>query len=98
VMDVQMPGMDGFETLQELRKASSVPTIMRTGRGEDAAKARGLRLGADDYLTKPFSQRELVERIRAVLRRAELPAAVPRTEIKVDDDLTIDFSKNEVHV
>jgi two-component system KDP operon response regulator KdpE len=98
VMDVQMPGMDGFETLQELRKASSVPTIMLTVRGEEADKVRGLRLGADDYLTKPFSQRELVERIKAVLRRAEMPAAVPRTEIKVDEDLTIDFSKNEVYV
>jgi two-component system KDP operon response regulator KdpE len=97
-MDVQMPGMDGFETLQELRKASSVPTIMLTVRGEEADKVRGLRLGADDYLTKPFSQRELVERIKAVLRRAEMPAAVPRTEIKVDEDLTIDFSKNEVYV
>jgi len=96
VMDVQMPGMDGFETLQELRKVSSAPVIMLTVRGEEADKVRGLRLGADDYLTKPFSQRELVERIRAVLRRAEMPAAVPRTEIEVDEDLKIDFSRNEV--
>jgi two-component system KDP operon response regulator KdpE len=98
VMDVQMPGMDGFETLQELRKVSNAPVVMLTVRGEEADKVRGLRLGADDYLTKPFSQRELVERIRAVLRRAEMPAAVPRTEIKVDEDLTIDFSRNEVFV
>jgi two-component system KDP operon response regulator KdpE len=98
VMDVEMPGLDGFETLQELRKVSSAPVIMLTVRGEENDKVRGLRLGADDYLTKPFSQRELVERIRAALRRAEMPAAVPRTEIKVDDDLTIDFSKNEVWV
>ncbi len=69
---------------------------MLTVRGEEADKVRGLRLGADDYVTKPFSQRELVERIRAVLRRAEMPASVPKTEIRVDDDLTIDFSKNEV--
>jgi two-component system KDP operon response regulator KdpE len=96
VMDVEMPGMDGFETLQELRKVSSAPVIMLTVRGEESDKVRGLRLGADDYLTKPFSQRELVERIRAVLRRAEMPAAVPRTEIEVDRDLTIDFSRNEV--
>ena len=96
VMDVQMPGMDGFETLQELRKVSSAPVIMLTVRGEETDKVRGLRLGADDYLTKPFSQRELVERIRAVVRRAEMPAAVPRTEIQVDEDLTIDFSRNEV--
>jgi two-component system KDP operon response regulator KdpE len=96
VMDVQMPGMDGFETLQELRKVSSAPVIMLTVRGEESDKVRGLRLGADDYLTKPFSQRELVERIRAVLRRAEMPSAVPRTEIQVDDDLTIDFARNEL--
>lgn len=96
VMDVQMPGMDGFETLQELRKVSGAPVIMLTVRGEETDKIRGLRLGADDYLTKPFSQRELVERIRAMLRRAEMPAAVPRTEIRVDDDLTLDFSRNEI--
>ena len=96
VMDVEMPGMDGFETLQELRKVSSAPVIMLTVRGEENDKVRGLRLGADDYLTKPFSQRELVERIRAVLRRAEMPSAVPRTEIRVDEHLTIDFSRNEV--
>jgi two-component system KDP operon response regulator KdpE len=96
VMDVEMPGMDGFETLQELRKVSSAPVIMLTVRGEESDKVRGLRLGADDYLTKPFSQRELVERIRAVVRRAETPAAAPRTEIPIDDDLTIDFSRNEV--
>ena len=98
VMDVEMPGLDGFETLQELRKVSSAPVIMLTVRGEESDKVRGLRLGADDYLTKPFSQRELVERIRAVLRRAEMPAALPRTEIQVDADLTIDFSRNEVFV
>jgi two-component system KDP operon response regulator KdpE len=96
VLDVQMPGMDGFETLQEIRKVSNAPVIMLTVRGEEQDKLRGLRLGADDYVTKPFSQRELTERIRAVLRRAESPAAVPRTEIRVDDDLSIDFSKNEV--
>jgi two-component system, OmpR family, KDP operon response regulator KdpE len=98
VMDVEMPGLDGFETLQELRKVSSAPVIMLTVRGEESDKVRGLRLGADDYLTKPFSQRELVERIRAVLRRAEMPASLPRTEIQVDADLTIDFSRNEVFV
>jgi len=96
VMDVQMPGMDGFETLGELRKLSAAPVIMLTVRGEEADKVRGLRLGADDYVTKPFSQRELAERVRAVIRRAETPGAPPRTEIVVDHHLTIDFSKNEV--
>jgi two-component system KDP operon response regulator KdpE len=98
VLDVNMPRMDGFETLREIRKVSNIPVIMLTVKGDEADKINGLRLGADDYVTKPFSQRELVERVRAVLRRAEMPASVPRTEIRVDDDLTIDFSKNEVWV
>ena len=73
ILDVMMPEMDGFETLREVRKVSSVPVIMLTARGEEDDKIRGLRLGADDYVAKPFSQRELVTRIQAVLRRAEAP-------------------------
>jgi DNA-binding response OmpR family regulator len=98
VLDVMMPEMDGFETLQEIRRVSNVPVIMLTVRGEESDKVRGLSLGADDYVTKPFSQRELLSRIQAVLRRAETPAFVPRTRIVVDEDLTIDFSRNEVWV
>jgi DNA-binding response OmpR family regulator len=96
VLDVNMPGMDGFETLREIRKVSRVPVVMLTVKGDESDKVTGLQLGADDYVTKPFSQRELTERIRAVLRRAEAPASVPKTELRVDDDLTIDFSRNEV--
>src|SRR5207302_5830587 len=70
VLDVMMPEMDGFETLREIRKISNVPVIMLTARGEEDDKVRGLRLGADDYVAKPFSQRELVTRIQAVLRRS----------------------------
>lgn len=98
VLDVQMPRLDGFDTLREIRDISNVPVIMLTVKGEEADKVRGLRLGADDYVTKPFSQRELTERIRAALRRAETPASVPKTEIKVDDDLTVDFARNEVYL
>ncbi len=98
VLDVMMPEMSGFETLEEIRRVSNVPVIMLTVRGEEGDKVRGLSLGADDYVTKPFSQRELASRIQAVLRRAETPAFVPRTRIVVDDDLTIDFSRNEVLV
>ena len=68
-LDVMMPEMDGFETLKRIREAHSVPVIMLTVRGEEADKVRGLQLGADDYVTKPFSQRELLSRIQAVLRR-----------------------------
>ncbi len=98
VLDVQMPGLDGFQTLQEIRELSNVPVIMLTVKGDEADKVKGLRLGADDYVTKPFSQRELTERIRAALRRAESPPSVPKTEIKVDDDLTVDFDRNEIVV
>jgi two-component system KDP operon response regulator KdpE len=96
VLDVLMPGMDGFETLRKVREISHVPVIMLTVRGEETDKVRGLQLGADDYVTKPFSQRELLSRIQAVLRRSEMPASVPKTEIAVDDDLSLDFSRNTV--
>jgi len=96
VLDVRMPDLDGFETLERLREGSNVPVIMLTVQGEERDKVRGLRLGADDYVTKPFSQRELAARIAAVLRRAEQPAHVPKTEIVVDDYLRIDFDRNEV--
>jgi DNA-binding response OmpR family regulator len=96
VLDVRLPEMDGFEVLRRLREASAVPVIMLTVQSEEQDKVRGLRLGADDYVTKPFSQRELAARIAAVLRRAEQPAHLPKTELVVDDYLRIDFDRNEV--
>jgi two-component system KDP operon response regulator KdpE len=96
ILDVMLPGLDGFETLQELRRVSSVPVIMLTSLAEEDHSVRGLTLGADDYLTKPFSQKELVARVQAVLRRAEQPAHVPKTRIEPDDDLAIDFDRGEV--
>jgi DNA-binding response OmpR family regulator len=96
VLDVRLPDLDGFEVLHRLREASNVPVIMLTVQGEEADRVRGLRLGADDYLAKPFSQRELAARIAAVLRRAEQPAHVPKTELVVDDRLRLDFDRNEV--
>lgn len=96
VLDVLMPGMDGFETLRHLREASHVPVIMLTVRGEEQDKVKGLNMGADDYVTKPFSQRELLSRIEAVLRRAEMPPYLPKTQVVVDEHLRIDFSRNEV--
>ena len=96
ILDVMMPETDGFETLREIREVSTVPVIMLTVRGEEIDKVKGLDLGADDYITKPFSPRELVSRVKAVLRRVEMPSPVPKTEIRVDDNLSIDFSRCKV--
>ena len=99
IMDVMMPELDGFETLEHLRQFSSVPVIMLTVKGEEEDRIRGLDLGADDYMTKPFSPRELASRIRAVLRRTQGDAGpLERQTVKVDDYLTIDFARREVIV
>ncbi len=75
VLDLMMPGMDGFEVCRRLRRATTVPVVMLTARGEEDDRIAGLDLGADDYVTKPFSPRELAARVRAVLRRATAAAA-----------------------
>jgi DNA-binding response OmpR family regulator len=96
LLDVVMPELDGFETLKLLRELSDVPVIMLTVRADRADRIRGLELGADDYLTKPFSPGELSRRIKAVLRRAEATGLVKRGLVQVDDRLSIDFSRREV--
>ncbi len=78
LLDVSMPKLDGWETCRLIREVSDVPIILLTGRDEEADKARGLDLGADDYLTKPFGFVELQARIRAMLRRAEMPSVKER--------------------
>jgi len=99
VLDVEMPQLDGFETLAEIRRATPVPVIMLTVRGEEEERIKGLDLGADDYVTKPFSARELVSRINAVLRRVQLSAPAERSSrIEVDDRLSVDFDRREVLV
>jgi two-component system KDP operon response regulator KdpE len=98
VLDVMMPEMDGFETLQRIRAVSSVPVLMLTVRSEEADRIRGLEIGADDYLAKPFSSRELQSRVKALLRRTFTPAPPRKTRIVVDEDLTIDFGSREVWV
>ena len=75
VLDLMMPGMDGFEVCRRLRRATAIPVVMLTARGEEDDRITGLDLGADDYVTKPFSPRELAARVRAVLRRATAAAA-----------------------
>ncbi|MCA9973433.1 MAG: response regulator transcription factor [Anaerolineales bacterium] len=98
VMDVMMPEMDGFETLEMLREISTVPVILLTIKADEEDKIHGLGLGADDYITKPFSPRELSSRVAAVLRRAAWPAPPPRTILKIDERLSIDFNRHQVIV
>jgi len=98
LLDVMLPDMDGFATLEEIRRVSTVPVIMLTVKGEEEDRIQGLDLGADDYVTKPFSPRELISRIRAVLRRADLATPATSSLVEVDEDLQIDFALREVRV
>jgi DNA-binding response OmpR family regulator len=95
ILDLMLPGMEGFEVCRALRSESRVPIIMLTARSSEHDKLRGLDLGADDYITKPFSLRELVARVRAVLRRATHDTIRPGIQI---DGLTIDLEKREIMV
>jgi two-component system KDP operon response regulator KdpE len=98
IMDVMMPRMDGFEALRLLREISTVPVILLTVKDEEEDRIHGLELGADDYITKPFSPRELVSRVNAVLRRADWPAPTPRSVLQIDDRLSVDFNRHQVIV
>jgi two-component system alkaline phosphatase synthesis response regulator PhoP len=93
VLDLGLPDLDGLDVTRRLRRDSDVPIIMLTARGAEADKLVGLELGADDYVTKPFSPRELVARVRAVLRRAEERAS-PRQAVQVGD-LSLDFARRK---
>lgn len=98
LLDIMMPDINGFDVLKKIREVNNVPVIMLTAKGEEDDRIQGLELGADDYITKPFSPRELVSRIRAVLRRTKSFKEDQVDQIKVDDRLTIDFSRREVWV
>ena len=97
ILDIGLPDMDGFQVLREIRRFSQVPVIMLTVRGEDTDVVRGLELGADDYVTKPFSHIELMARVQAVLRRVQ---GLPVTEQRpfVSGKLSVDFASNEVKI
>ena len=97
VLDLMMPGMDGLEVLRRLRVAGPVPVIVLTARGEEDDRLLGLEQGADDYVTKPFSAREVVLRVRSVLRRAA-PAAPGPPAVLVDGDLCVDLAAHRVLV
>jgi DNA-binding response OmpR family regulator len=98
LLDVTMPRMNGFEVLKAIRQVSDVPIIMLTGRGEDVDQVRGLELGADDYVAKPFSHLALMARMKAALRRAELPPPVQALPDFEAGDLAIHFQNHEVTV
>jgi two-component system response regulator ChvI len=99
VLDVKMPRLDGMELLQKLRQRSSLPVIFLTSKDEEVDELMGLRLGADDYITKPFSQRLLIERIRALLRRNETSRAEGSGStpggVLVRQDLVLDETKHQ---
>lgn len=97
VLDVMLPGMDGFEVLKQLRKTSQTPVIMLTARGDDVDRIIGLELGADDYLPKPFNPRELVARIKAILRRLEPREPVDKDRIEING-VSLDPGTREVSV
>ena len=96
VLDLAMPGKNGFEVLQEIRRTSDVPVIILTARAEETDQVRGLELGADDYVVKPFSHLALLARIKAVLRRADLPEPTQAQPDFVAGDLTINFQSHRV--
>jgi DNA-binding response OmpR family regulator len=94
VLDVSMPGLDGWEVLNRIRELSDVPVLMLTARAEELEKVRGLRAGADDYVTKPFGGQELLARVDATLRRGR--SAPQAQETYADDFLTVDFAQRKV--
>ena len=99
VLDVMLPEVDGYDVCRRLRAESAVPIIMLTAKAEELDKVLGLELGADDYITKPFSMREFRSRVKAVLRRAELSRNGDVVEEPlVHDELTIDFAKRSVEL
>ena len=94
LLDVMMPGMDGLEVARRLRLASEVPIVLLTALGDEQDRVLGLELGADDYVTKPFSPRELTLRVASILRRTGEPAAAPPA-ILLDGDLRVDCARHE---
>lgn len=97
ILDIMMPGMDGWTTCRRLREISDVPIIMLTARGMESDIVKGLKLGADDYIVKPFGTKELLARIHALLRRTDT-STVKRPPIYSDGELTVDFVKRMVVV
>ena len=99
ILDVMMPGFDGFETLEQIRKESSLPILMFTSKNDSVSKVRGLRAGADDYLTKPFDMDELIARILSLIRRyTRFNSKDGQLQIFDFDGLSIDYNNRSIHV
>jgi two-component system KDP operon response regulator KdpE len=98
LLDVGLPDKDGFAVLRELRAFSDVPVVMLTARDDAMDKVKGLELGADDYVTKPFNHLELMARVKAVLRRLDMPAPASRAPSFRSGDLEVDFTLHEVRL
>lgn len=98
VLDLMLPEVDGWEVCRQIRKSSNLPIIMLTARDDDVDKIVGLELGADDYLTKPFNPRELVARVRAVLRRTSPDESLPADKVRLLGDVRVDPGRHEVTV
>lgn len=96
ILDINLPEMDGYQVIREIRRFSQVPVIMLTVKGEDTDIARGLEMGADDYMVKPFSHIELIARVEAVLRRSRGTTVNPDERPYVSGGLSVDFASNEV--
>ena len=98
LLDIGLPDMDGYKVLEELRFFSDVPVVMLTARDDTIDKVKGLELGADDYVTKPFNHLELLARIKAVLRRLDMPPPKSRAPSFRSGDLEMDFDAQEVRL
>ena len=96
VLDLMLPGLDGLEVFRRLRAQLPVPVIMLTAKGDEVDRLVGLELGADDYVTKPFSPRELVLRVQSVLRRSAAPLVPTPASVLTDGDLSVDLAAHEV--
>ncbi|WP_039921523.1 response regulator transcription factor [Amycolatopsis decaplanina] len=95
VLDVMMPGLNGLEVCRRLRQVSQVPVVMLTALGEEENRIAGLQLGADDYVTKPFSPKELALRVASVLRRARMPRPEPAARVITDGDLSLQMTARQ---
>jgi DNA-binding response OmpR family regulator len=98
LLDIGLPDLDGYHVLKEIRAFSDVPVVMLTARDERMDKVKGLEIGADDYVTKPFDHLELLARIKAVLRRAQMPVPVSRAPSFRAGDLEVDFAAQEARL
>ena len=98
LLDIGLPDVDGFEVLRQIRAFSDVPVVMLTAREDALDKVKGLELGADDYVTKPFNHLELMARVKAVLRRLDMPAPASRAPSFQSGDLEVDFARQEARL